>query len=80
MRFVRLGVIAAFVILAFQRPAASADISVDQALSIGTKLVTIRITGEIKSGDDLVFARIAKGAKGADERGRSCQIARAVRV
>ena len=48
--------------LFLQTAALGADIVLDNP-SATRELVAINLTGEIRSGDDLVFARLAKGAK-----------------
>lgn len=55
-------VTALFAGLLLQNSAMCADMAVDKSNS-GHELVGISITGEIKPGDDLVFARLARGAK-----------------
>lgn len=51
-----------YTVLLVQKPAMCADISVDKSRG-DNEYVNIRITGEIKQGDDLVFAKLANGAK-----------------
>jgi hypothetical protein len=59
--FLKAMSVALFAGLLIQKTAMCADIVVDK--SSNHELVSISLTGEIKRGDDLVFARLAKSAK-----------------